>query len=83
MNENKKYELIGRIVEQKEIAHKLSRDIGELKEAIVSFLNRRFLSSIWDETTQSYKNKNILLNETLQKIKTYEDELEMLKNTEE
>ncbi|QKG29205.1 hypothetical protein [Campylobacter sp. RM16187] len=83
MNANKKYELIGRIVEQKEIAHKLNRDIGELKEAIVSFLNRKFLFSIWDETTQNYKNKNILLNETLQKIKEYEDELETLKNTEE
>ncbi|WP_170020593.1 hypothetical protein [Campylobacter sp. RM16190] len=83
MNANKKYELIGRIVEQKEIAHKLNRDIGELKEAIVSFLNSKFLSSIWGETTQNYKNKNILLNETLQKIKEYEDELETLKNTEE
>lgn len=75
MNEAKKYELIGRIVEQKEIARKLGGEIGELKEAIVSSLNGKFLSSVWDELGKSYKDKNILLNDALQKMKIYEDEL--------
>nr|DAP31759.1 MAG TPA: hypothetical protein [Caudoviricetes sp.] len=75
MNEAKKYELIGRIVEQKEIARKLGGEIGELKEAIVSSLNGNFLSSVWDELSKSYKEKNILLNDALQKMKIYEDEL--------
>ncbi len=75
MNEAKKYELIGRIVEQKEIARKLGGEIGELKEAIVSSLNGKFLSSVWDELSKSYKEKNILLNDALQKMKIYEDEL--------
>lgn len=75
MNEAKKYELIGRIVEQKEIARRLGGEIGELKEAIVSSLNGKFLSSVWDELSKSYKEKNILLNDALQKMKIYEDEL--------
>jgi len=71
MNEAKKYELIGRIVEQKEIARKLGGEIGELKEAIVSSLNGNFLSSVWDELSKSYKEKNILLNDALQKMKIF------------
>ncbi|AQW81275.1 hypothetical protein CPIN17260_0979 [Campylobacter pinnipediorum subsp. pinnipediorum] len=75
-----KYELMGRIVEQKEIAAKTKEALAELKEAIVSSLNKKFLPSVWDELTKNYKNKSILLSNTFLKIKEYEDELKTLGN---
>ncbi|AQW82899.1 hypothetical protein [Campylobacter pinnipediorum] len=75
-----KYELMGRIVEQKEIAAKTKEALAELKEAIVSSFNREFLPSVWDELTKNYKNKSILLSNTFLKIKEYEDELKTLGN---